>query len=237
MKKNIKLYSWIVLLLSLGLSGVAFADLPKACAKDSRAERFYDLGVLKGRSLVDQSYYKSVDLESSETLCDCFETFQDIVINAFEAAAPPQDSPLTVLCHYAGSYEGAIERVAELTVDLVDQTIDPSVDAGEQITQRSGFQCLLDCYVLGRFVGDVAATFYCDLSIALGGLALDEWLVGGRITFCSVLFEYGCHRMFDYLTPRYPSVEDPQCLPYTQSPYLEVYSQVRHNQCIYTAEE
>jgi hypothetical protein len=247
MRKSIKFYLYTVVLLSLGLPGTAFAEVPAACDDDDREERFFDLGILKGRSLVDQAY-NSLALESDASLCDCFETFQEIVMKAFEAAAPPPDSPLSVLCHYAGSYEGAVARVDELIVDVVARDDEPTEDAVPQTTrlspdavtlttERSSLQCLIECYTLGRFFGEMAATFYCDLSIALGGLALDEWLVEGRTTFCSVLFEYGCHRMFDYLTPRYPSQDDPQCLPYTRPPYLEVYAQVRHNQCIYNVEE
>jgi hypothetical protein len=246
MKKNAKFFASAVLSLSLGLPGVAFAEVPAACDSD-RDKRFYDLGVFKGRSLVDQAY-ASLELEPDETLCDCFEDFHEAVVRAFEAAAPPVDSPRSVLCHYAGSYEGAIARVDELTVDAVEHTdelaVDAvehtdelTVDAVERADELSGIRCLIECYVLGRFIGEMAATFYCDLSIALGGLGLDEWLVEGSITFCGVLFVYGCHRMFDYLTPRYPSVDDPQCLPYTQAPYLEVYAQARHNQCIYDIEE
>jgi hypothetical protein len=237
MKKNAEFYVCAVLLLSLVLPGVAFAEVPAACDDDGYNERFYNLGGIKGRSLVDQAY-DSLALEPDETLCDCFEAFQETVIMAFEAVAPPPDSPHSVLCHYAGSYEGAIARVDELTVDVVEQSSDlKKANAVAFAYERSSIGCLIECYVLGRFIGEMAATFYCDLSIALDGLGLAEWLVEGRTTFCGVLFGFGCRGMFDYLTPRYPSEEDPQCLPYTQPPYLEVYAQARHNRCIYDIEE
>jgi hypothetical protein len=236
MKSNAKFFASALLLLSLGVSGVAFAqEVPVAC-ETSRNERFYNLGVKKGRSLVNRAY-DSLALEPGETLCDCYEDFQEKVVRAFEAAAPPPSSPRSVLCHYAGSFEGAITRVDELAVEFLEFVEGNTVDGVEWAGEPNSIRCLIDCYVQGLFIGEMAATFYCDLSIALGGLGLDEWLVGGRITFCGMLFVYGCHRMFNYLTPRYPSEEDPQCLPYTQSPYLEVYAQTRHNQCLYEIEE
>jgi hypothetical protein len=204
------------LLLTVCASGEALATIPSECNDDGGLERFYNLGVVKGQSLVNQAWDGL-----GEPTCDndLLWYFPGIVIEAFEAGAPGPDSPIEVYCHYVGSYVGAIERVDELL--------------------GVGCNCM-HSYLEGDMIGEMAAIFYCELSIALGGLGLDEWLVQGELSYCGEEFVEACEERFDDLTQSYPSAVDPQCLPYTPyydpPDYEEVWEQTQHNQCIYSIE-
>jgi hypothetical protein len=208
MKKIADFCALATLTLSLCLAGVANAQ-PAEC--DGRNERFYNLGVFKGVSLVNQAW---AALEPDQCNHDVLLDFVDIVVAAFEAGAPAPGSLLAVYCHYAGSYEGAIERADEL-VNL----------------------CVDECQLSGYMIGEMAATFYCQLSIAFGGLGHDEWLVAADLTPCGELFEEACQDRFDDLAYNYPTSADPQCRDYTKFPFSDppdgVYEESRHNQCIY----
>jgi hypothetical protein len=205
------------LALSLCLAGVANAVEPPDECVGGRNETFFDLGVVKSISLVNQAW---ASLGDDQCRSDKLAEFVEIVIAAFEAAGPDPDSvvPETVLCHWAGSYAGSVERASFL------------------VNQCSG-----TCCYEGNMIGEMAAIFYCNLSIALGGIGHDQWLVDVNITLCGEEFVRCCEKEFDRLTPIYPSEGDPQCLPYTQSPFsyppdAGVYEETRHNQCVYEVE-
>jgi hypothetical protein len=214
MKKIADFRALGTLALSLCLAGVAHAEPPSECNDDGRNERFYDLGVYKGVSLVNQAW---ASLEPDQCNHDKLLDFVGIVSAAFEAGAPAPDSPLAVYCHYTGSYVGAIERANEMANT-----------------------CVEDCQLNGYMIGEMAAIFYCQLSIALGGLGLDDWVVEGDLTPCGEEFVAGCQDRFVELTQVYPSATDPRCLPYTpyyEPPYDEnVYNTTKNNQCIYELE-
>lgn len=204
-------YALGALTLALCLvAGPAHATAPSECQTASNT-RFYDLGVYKGVSMVDQAWASLDDPKCDyENLLD----FVDIVTAAFDAAAPTSAASDLVLCHYTGSYDGAVNRAAELVAECTDS-----------------------CTLNGQMVGEMAAIFYCELSIALGGLGVDEWLVGGEVPPCGDLFVAACEETFNSSTQSYPSAEDPQCLqytPYGYPPYDDVvYDQARNNQCLY----
>jgi hypothetical protein len=218
------------LTLSLCLAGVAnAAPNPPAECDGGRNERFFRFGYIKGASLVNQAW---AGLGGDPCRSEELATFVDNVMAAFTAGAPPSDAPTTVLCHYAGSYQGAGERASELVR-----------------------QCVGECCTEGELIGEMAAVFYCELSIQLDGLGLDDWLVELDTTLCSEEFTECCQRLFDDVTVAYPSPGDSQCEPYRASdppddcpPYVpeavnmqceeydEVYCQARHNQCVYEPE-
>jgi hypothetical protein len=215
------------LTLSLCLGGAANAAEPPEECEGGRKERFFKFGYLKGVSLVDQAWAGSGDDPCrSEEL----EDFVDEVIASFGAGAPPSNSPETALCYYAGSYAGVGDRA----FSVLDE-------------------CCMECCLMGNMIGEMAAIFYCELSLQLGGLGLDEWLIELDVALCGDAFTECCEAMFDEISAAFPSAEDPQCLPYTPSnpdddcpPYTpaaidmkrggeydEVYCQARHNQCVY----
>jgi hypothetical protein len=205
------------LTLSLCLAGVANAAVPPEECLDARDLRFFNLGVFKGVSLVNQAW---ASLGDDPCRADNVESFVAVVIAAFEAGTPASGSPETVWCHWLGSYLGSAERADEL------------FDTA---------QCAGMCCDEGRMIGEMAATFYCELSIEFGGLGLDQWLVAAELTYCAENFVACCEEEFVNVTMAYPSQNDPQCLAYTpfdNPPYSEeVYNQTKHNQCIYEIEE
>lgn len=200
------------LTLTLGLVArpAIAADPPAECAS-GRNLRFFDLGVMKGISLVDQAW---ASLEEPQCDDNRVLDFIDIVQAAIEAGAPAAGSPDMVLCHYAGTFGGALEEANELVN-----------------------QCADECITNGYMIGEMAATFYCELSIALDGLGMDEWIPVCHLSPCGEMFTGACQEAFDALTQVYPSESDALCLPYTtfyDPPYdSDVYDTARHNQCIY----
>lgn len=232
MNKMTDLFPAAAVVLSVFAAVSAHAEPPEECAGNAVDERFYNLGYVKGVSLVDQAWD---GLGPNPCECDPYY-FADIVAAAFAAGTPAPGSPHAVWCHWAGSYQGAIERANELLY-VPDDTATSSDD--KLAFSTYGFRCpLFDCYFDGYLIGEMAATFYCELSIAFGGLGLDEWLVRGSFSFCGLFFTYGCDRSFDYHTSVYPEDGgDQQCLPYTVEPFLEVYAQTRYNQCLYDIAE
>jgi hypothetical protein len=207
------------LTLSLCLAGVAnAAEAPAECI-GGRNEMFFNLGVSKGVSLVNMAWASLGETLDERCRSDTLAEFIEIVITAFEAARPDPNSvaPQTVLCHWAGSYAGSVERASYLVN-----------------------QCEGACCDEGQMIGEMATVFYCGMSIQLGGLGHDEWLVDVNITLCGDEFTRCCEEEFDRLTPIYPSEVDPQCLEFTQPPYSDppdgVYEEARHNQCVYEVE-
>jgi hypothetical protein len=220
MKKIIDFGALATLTLSLCLAGTAYAanDEPVAECSGIRNAQFYSLGYIKGVSLVNQAWNS---LGTFPEVCDhdLIPEFVGIVINAFEAGRPAPGSLLAVYCHWAGSLDGSAERANELIADCDDY-----------------------CNESGYMIGEMAAIFYCQLSIAFDGLGHDEWLVRIDPSYCGELFEGACEDRFDDVTYNYPSGIDPQCREYTESPFsvppdLGVYEETRYNQCSYAIVE
>jgi hypothetical protein len=214
MKRIANFYVLGALAMSLFLAGVANAANPPSECVGGRKEMFFNMGVIKGASLVSQTWN---GLGDDPCRADAVDEFVDIVTDAFQAGAPPAGSPDTVLCHYAGTFAGALEKANELVNT-----------------------CTELCCAEGEMIGEMAAIFYCLLSIDADGLGLDEWLVDIDMTLCGDLFSECCEERFAEYTQVYPSEDEPLCLPYTtyyDPPYdSDVYEQAQKNQCVYAVE-
>jgi hypothetical protein len=84
----------------------------------------------------------------------------------------------------------------------------------------------------GRAVGEVAAALYCDLSIALGGLGVDELLEPAAADACSRTFESACRSAFDRAARGIPN-----CRQFTRAEFREAYEVARFNQCVFAVRE
>ncbi len=92
--------------------------------------------------------------------------------------------------------------------------------------------CADACFLEGQFVGEIAAIAYCELSILLRGLGLDELLIRGPVATCGFTFEVGCDANLETTALNYSNPFG-RCLPYVRAPFAQVFDQARNNQCAY----
>lgn len=116
--------------------------------------------------------------------------------------------------------------------------------SGHHDGRGHGGECRQDevreCRDDGRFTGQVTATTYCELSIAFGGLGVDDLLVPGPESRCSRAFEEACGKAFDEVAQNYQKVSgDPSadCTPFTTGEFREAYEVARFNQCLFSLAE
>jgi hypothetical protein len=147
----------------------AFAAPPAQCA-DPHDTRLYNLGVLKGRSLVNEAW----NAPSIAHDCDKIDALKQLVVTVFNVAPPPGTPPLGGVCQGLGMRDGAVARINEI-----------------------GTACNAACAADGSFIGELAAELYCQLSEALGGLGLDITLLDGALNSCGTHFEGACFTHFD----------------------------------------
>jgi hypothetical protein len=89
----------------------------------------------------------------------------------------------------------------------------------------------------GTAFGEAAAQVFCDLSISLGGLGVDELLPPGPSSSCSNKYEEACHAAFDRVAANFEMVSgdpDAHCAPFTTGDFLEAYQVARFNQCLFS---
>jgi hypothetical protein len=138
--------------------------------------------------------------------CAQIEVFADKVNTAFAAANLTAPTTFTK-CRYLGWVQGAVEQVDTFFNSCADT-----------------------CFLEGEFVGNLVADVYCQLSIALGGLATADDFIRGPVEVCGLGFETACDSTFLTKTTGFPGG---QCLPFTREPFLDVYFQTQTNQCAF----
>jgi hypothetical protein len=83
----------------------------------------------------------------------------------------------------------------------------------------------------GRFAGELAAAAYCELSITLGGLDVEDMLAPGPESRCSRKYEEACQRLFDEVA------RQGDCRPFTTGEFQEAYEVARFNACLFSLDE
>jgi hypothetical protein len=180
--------------------------VPSECAAPRNA-RFFNLGALKGRNLAGQAIARlapndPTDLCHDQPRIDHLQAIIQAAAEDAEAELPASPSQ-AVKCHVLGQIAGLLKRIA----DLQEQCIDA---------------CILD----GEFIGEVSAHLYCALSIALDGLGLGDLFTRLATDACGVNFQVACDNKFEEV-----STGDPECLPFTEGEFTEVFLQTQNNQC------
>jgi hypothetical protein len=181
----------------------ASADAPDECLS-GRNNRMYNLGVRKGRNLAQQAFH-STDVDAD---CDNVDAFQEAILDAIDTVSLATPPSTASLCHFKGTIDGLL---AELE-DIQDEC------------GLGGPSCFLE----GEFIGQVSAQLYCELSIALGGLAYpDEEFLPGPVDDCDADFEAGCQQAFGVTANA-----DAECVEFTEHPFDGVFEDTRDNQCV-----
>jgi hypothetical protein len=89
----------------------------------------------------------------------------------------------------------------------------------------------------GRFAGRFAAAAYCELSITLGGLEVEDTLSPGEESRCSRKYEDACTRAFDEAAREFAEASgDPaaDCRPFRSGEFREAYEVARFNACLFS---
>ncbi len=162
----------------------------------------YNAGFLAGGSLVRQAWAKVKN-------CARIDEFERVVKTAIQRSVPKTSPTLYTQCRFSGQIAGMTDQVDGLFVGCADS-----------------------CFLEGQFVGEITAIAYCELSILLRGLALDQFLIRGPVETCGLSFEIGCDANFETTAINYSNLLG-QCLPYVRHPFLEVFEQAQQNQCAY----
>jgi hypothetical protein len=168
----------------------------------ARESRAFNAGTVSGHSLVRQAWANVND-------CDQIETFETIITDDLSGYQVPPGSSSYTICRFTGIVAGMLDEL----------------DAQFQNCQD---QCLAE----GETAGNISAIAYCQLSIALGGLATADWFLRGPVQVCGLNFQVGCDSSFVGDTENYSNSHG-ACLPYTQNPFTAVWTQARNNQCAY----
>lgn len=137
--------------------------------------------------------------------CDQLELFSDLVIANVENYVLTGSSAY-VVCRYTGMTDGVYAGLDEVWL-----------------------QCGGDCCDEGEAIGELAAEIYCQLSILLGGLGEPDLFVRRPVWTCGFSFQTCCDSMFVGFSQDFP-----ECLPYTEDPYYDIWDGTRVMQCSYT---
>lgn len=191
-----------VLMALLGLSGNAAAQEVPLGCSAPRDTRAFEAGLLSGRSLVQQAW-------NSVASCGNLERFSSVVMETLQNVSLPPGSDDYVVCRTVGTLVGAVEQVDE-TWTL----------------------CAIACCDEGELVGWIMGKLYCDLSIALGGVRLTNFLVQRPMGFCGATAQACCRDTFQSVTPTYQGLFG-SCRPYTQGRFRATWTQSRNSVCSY----
>lgn len=145
-------------------------DVPVACDDNGRAERFFNLGVRKGRNLAAQAIAGIVGCPDLEEVIELRDTARAIV----DALEVPPGASLAVQCHFQGQAAGLVAAILELQAE-----------------------CEGTCIADGQFIGEISALLYCELSIALGGLVEVELFERLATDACGAAFQLACDVTFE----------------------------------------
>lgn len=195
----------VVALLISAPSGLALAQVGgdvPAACRTQLGQRAFTAGHTAGGSLARQAWNNVKD-------CDHVEDFESLVMNTLSRYGLPSNPSDYTACRYTGMVTGIIDELDGLFNVCTDQ-----------------------CFAEGEIAGDISAIAYCELSIALGGLASADDFIRGPVQVCGMSFELGCDTMFDTTSESY-SNKIGACLAYTRDPFTSVWHQARSNQCAY----
>jgi len=184
-------------------SAVASAQTPPAACTAIRNASAYRAGYITGRSLVRQAWSGVMND------CDRVEDVEYAVSTALQRSVPTSAGTPYLTCRFAGLAQGALSQVDGLFTTCADE-----------------------CYVEGQFIGEVSAMAYCELSILLNGLGIDDLLIRGSVQTCGLSFEIACDSNFETTAISYSNPFG-RCLPYVRAPYDAVFAQAQYNQCAY----
>jgi hypothetical protein len=204
MKTRSRLFSVLVGVIGMMaiFSHTALAqDVPGSCQADTRSQSQYRTGEKFGKLVVDQAW-KTINQD-----CGQLENFTSILENTFNSLILPPNASLAVQCRHAGIVNGGIAALDDLWPVCTDL-------------------CTNDGFDIGKLVGKL----YCDLSIALGGLAPADDFVRGPVMWCQFLGQTFCDVSYMSFTPTYESPVG-ACRPYTVEPYYDTWDQFRNNGC------
>lgn len=168
----------------------------------TRDAQAYNAGFTAGGSLVRQAWARIRD-------CDRIEELESAVTIAIQRSVPTTSPTQYLQCRFSGMVSGMQAQVGGLFNTCADS-----------------------CFLEGQFVGEIAAVAYCELSILLDGLGLDDLLIRGPVATCGLTFEIGCDANFETTAIGYSNPFG-QCLPYVRAPFEEVFYQAQNNQCAY----
>lgn len=97
--------------------------------------------------------------------------------------------------------------------------------------------CFGVCIIDGRFLGELAGTLYCELSLRFSGLALPDLLPSPATTPCGERFEAACFESYRETTQSYVAERGRSCSPYLQGDFQTVWSSTGDGQCLYLDDE
>jgi hypothetical protein len=205
MKTISRLFSVLVGVIGMTVmvshTALAQDDVPGSCQVDARSTAQYRTGLQFGRLVVDQAW-NTINQD-----CSLLETFTSILENSFNSLILPPNASRAVQCRHAG-------------------IVNAGIDALDDLWPVCTGLCTTDGLDIGKLVGKL----YCDLSIALGGLAPAEDFIRGPVMWCQFLGQTFCDVSYISFTPVYESPIG-SCRPYTYEPYFETWDQFRNNGC------
>jgi hypothetical protein len=205
MKTISRLFSVLVGVIGMTVmvshTALAQDDVPGSCQVDARSTAQYRTGLQFGRLVVDQAW-NTINQD-----CSLLETFTSILENSFNSLILPPNASRAVQCRHAG-------------------IVNAGIDALDDLWPVCTGLCTTDGLDIGKLVGKL----YCDLSIALGGLAPAEDFIRGPVMWCQFLGQTFCDVSYMSFTPTYESPIG-SCRPYTYEPYFETWDQFRNNGC------
>jgi len=174
----------------LCISNSTFAyTIPNMCqgGTDSVTLRAYDLGLAKGRALIENEWNK---IQNSCTALVSQPDFRANVFALLDDLSIPPDSGDHVICHYYAYMNGISDKLKE--IDSV---------------------CKPQCVLTGEFVGEIAARLYCELSIGFDGIT--DWdFVTSILSVCDSEMEDTCDSTYNDTTAAYVNVFGLQCNPF-----------------------
>jgi hypothetical protein len=179
--------------------------IPTACNGSVQARNAYNQGLRTGGTIVSSSWRRVND-------CDRLEYFLGVVEDNVSRLTLPTNASLATVCRYTGTVDGVYNGLDSLYGTCSDQ-----------------------CFLDGEFAGEMSAEVYCELSIALGGLAVADDFIRGPVQVCGFNFEVGCDAAFIATTASYANT-DGTCEQFTEGEFFDVWDQARNNQCAYEPE-
>jgi hypothetical protein len=189
---------------------ISTAGLAQAAPPDNcdsgRELSSYKTGLRLGQNIV-KSAWNNVDD------CDRIDYFLQVVEDSVSRLTLAVNASDSTVCRYTGTVDGVYDGLDTLYGTCSDQ-----------------------CFLDGQFAGQLSAEVYCELSIALGGLAEADDFMRGPVEVCGLNFEIGCDTEFIGVSVAYEN-DDGVCLEYTEGEYLTVWDQARNNQCAYVIPE
>ena len=179
---------------------------PPANCATGLAASSYKTGQKLGKTMVKSAWHNVDD-------CDRIDQFLEILEGNVSRLTLKAGASNSTVCRYTGTVDGVYEELDTLYGTCADQ-----------------------CFLDGEFAGQLSAEVYCELSIALGGLAEADDFLRGPVAICGLNFEIGCDSAFIGVSLEY-SNPDGVCATYTEGDYETVWDQARNNQCAYVIEE